>query len=315
MTAQTISPAVNQFLDDVVEGLSRPQKQLQPLYFYDDVGSALFEAITVLPEYGLTRADERLLRLHAAEIVQEAGGASTIAELGCGTGRKTRWILEAAGDPEYHPIDVSASALDQCRRDLSRFARVKPCVSTFLEGLGTVTAHRSGSDPLLVLFLGSTIGNFGRDPALEFLSEVRALLRRGDSMLIGFDLIKPKATLLSAYDDGAGVTAAFNRNLLARMNRELLADFQLRTFEHEARFVEPCRRIEMHLRSTVEQWVTIGAARQSFHFKAGESIWTESSHKYLPEEPSALAQSCGFREKASWSDQEWPFTESLWVAE
>jgi L-histidine N-alpha-methyltransferase len=306
-------PAEDVFLEDVVRGLSLSRKELPSRYFYDDVGSALFEAITALPEYGLTRADERLLRDYAPAIANALEGRFRVAELGCGSGRKTRWLLEALRTSCYHPIDVSPAALDQCRRELSPYAGVQPFAGTFLEGMKAVASAR-GNESLLVLFLGSTIGNFANQDAIDFLRAIRALLRPGDAMLIGFDLVKDSGTLLNAYDDPAGVTAAFNRNLLARINRECGADFDLRTFTHEARYVENCRRVEMHLRSISSQTVTIARARRSFHFTAGETIWTESSHKYRPEDISALARLCGFEERLAWTDSSWPFTESLWTS-
>jgi len=309
----TSLPAVDEFVQDVVAGLSRTPKTLPPRYFYDDVGSPLFEAITALPEYGLTRADERLLRQHAHEICRLAGGRAHIVELGSGSGRKTRWILEAFGKPAYHAIDVSAAALDQCRRELSPYSRILLHQGTYTDGLRTATALR-GRDPVLVLFIGSTIGNFQPHDALAFLRHVRSALHPGDLFLIGFDLVKSGRTLVDAYDDPTGVTAAFNLNLLARMNRELGADFHLRSFAHEARYNEDARRVEMHLRSLRDQTVFLGAAQRQFHFAPGETIWTESSHKFVASELSAIAIDCGFREVAQWLDAEWPFAESLWSA-
>ena len=274
------------------------------------MGSALFEAITALPEYGLTRADERLLHLHSRQIAAVAGDVGCIAELGSGSGRKTRWILEAFGRPVYHPIDVSPAALDLCRRQLSRFARVHTHAASYLDGLREVTDQRRNGR-MLVLFLGSTIGNFDREEGRQFLQRVRAALQTGDLLLVGFDLIKSRETLLTAYDDPAGVTAAFNRNLLARINRELHADFNVRNFVHESRYDEGTRRVEMHLRSVVEQRVTLRPVRKTFHFAADETIWTESSHKYDRRKLAAIAANCGFREQEQWVDTEWPFAESF----
>lgn len=307
-----IAPDIAEFLADVVEGLSEPVKTIPPKYFYDDVGSALFEAITALPEYGLTRADERLLRRHAPAIARFVGAEARIVELGSGTGRKTRQILRAFRTPEYHAIDVSAAALEQCRRDLSAVARVQIHSGTYLDGIGQISLIR-GPEPLLVLFLGSTIGNFGHDDGTAFLRSLGGLLRPGDLLLIGFDLVKDRNCLLAAYDDPVGVTAAFNLNLLARINRELGADFKLRQFAHEARYDDSKRRVEMHLRSLKEQTVTIGMAGRHFEFREDETIWTESSHKFRPADLPILAKSTGFREVAQWADTGWPFAESLWL--
>src|SRR3954447_21852384 len=258
-----VSDPVYQFAADVRAGLTkRDQKELPSKYLYDDIGSALFEVISVLPEYGLTRADERLLRQHAYEIVERLPGEVVAAELGSGSGKKTRWILEALASRQqtyYCPIEISPTALAMCEREL----RDIDCISIvgfereYLEGLVEVAARRREGQNLLVLFLGSTIGNFDRPAAAKFLREVRHTLQPGDSLLLGTDLEKPIPQLLAAYDDPAGVTAAFNLNLLARINRELEADFVLEQFEHVAKFNPDARSVEMHLRSRHNQLVTI----------------------------------------------------------
>src|SRR5215510_6494711 len=231
MSAQALDArATREFASDVRRDLSKtPQRELHSKYLYDSIGSALFEVITILPEYGLTRADERLLRTHAREIVSKVPSPSIVAELGSGSGRKTRWILEALtrrGYVLYYPIDVSASALHACRNELGTMdsVHIVEIEGSYTDGLIEVTRRRSG-EPLLVLFLGSTIGNFERGPAEQFLREIRALLCPGDALLLGTDLVKPMAQVLPAYDDPIGVTAAFNLNLLARINRELAGDF------------------------------------------------------------------------------------------
>lgn len=299
------------FAADVRCGLTRtPQRELPSKYFYDDVGSALFEAITLLPEYGLTRADARLIEQHAAEIVHRMGPEFSVAELGSGSGVKTRRILEAAREPvRYFPIDVSRSALRACERELSPFADVEVMQATYLDGLREVASRRRGR--LLVLFLGSTIGNFERETAVMFLAQVHSLLERGDALLLGADLEKSADVMIAAYDDSVGVTAAFNRNLLARINRELDANFNIAAFAHEARWNGDARRIEMHLRATSEQHVS--AAGIKFLMRAGETIWTESSHKFSADEIEDLAP--GFRSAAQWVDQEWPFVETLLIAD
>lgn len=301
---------MSEFACDVRNGLAKPQKELPSKYLYDELGSALFEAITALPEYGLTRADERILHRHAVEIPCEF---SQVAELGSGTGRKTRAVLEALGVQNYFPIDLSALALARCRSELSSLARVIPLKASYLDGLDHVESQRDGS-PLLLLFLGSTIGNFDSRCRADLLEQVRARLRTGDALLIGCDLVKPIETMLQAYDDPCGVTAAFNLNLLGRINRELGADFDLRAFAHEARY-KPCeRRIEMHLRSLTDQTVEVRKASVHCTLRAGETVWTESSHKFHLEEIPQMALQAGFFAEAQWLDTDWPFAESLWRA-
>jgi uncharacterized SAM-dependent methyltransferase len=185
----------------------------------------------------------------------------------------------------------------------------------YLDGLLEVAAHRAPGHHLLVLFLGSTIGNFDRPCGIHFLAEVRRILQPGDSLLLGTDLEKSDSQLLAAYDDELGVTAAFNLNLLARINRELDADFDLAQFQHVARINSEARSVEMHLRSTCRQTVHIPAAELSVEFLAGETIWTESSHKYSPQEIFSMARDAGFRCEAQWIDEQWPFAENLLIAE
>ena len=308
----------SEFADDVRAGLTKPQKELHSKYLYDEVGSALFEAITYLPEYGLTRADERLLTEHAADMARLARRPALVIELGSGSGRKTRPILSAlqngGGLLRYFPVDVSRNALDRCSRELSDVATVHVMEQSYISGLTAAAAGRRSGEKLLVLFLGSTIGNFERPRAVEFLREVRRHLDPGDSLLIGADLVKDTTTMLAAYDDPTGVTAAFNLNLLSRVNRELAGDFDLRNFEHEARWNACERRIEMHLRSRVDQIASIAAAGLIVRMQAGETIWTESSHKFAARELFVMAAATGFRGAAQWVDEDWPFAESLWTA-
>src|SRR5690242_15992360 len=322
MLAHSITPdPVYDFAAEVRAGLTRfGQKELPSKYLYDDVGSALFEVISVLPEYGLTRADERVLQRHADEIVEQVAGPVAVAELGSGSGKKTRWILKALCRRQhvsYFPIEISPTALAMCARELGDIEcmSIVGFESEYLDGLREVEARRRDGQNLLVLFLGSTIGNFDRPAAAGFLRKMRRILRPGDSLLLGTDLEKPIPQLLAAYDDSLGVTAAFNLNLLARINRELDADFILERFEHDARFNPEARSVEMHLRSRRNQVVTIPRAGLTVSFGEGETIWTESSHKYCPEEMSRIAREAGFFCKAQWIDQEWPFAENLFVAE
>jgi L-histidine Nalpha-methyltransferase len=321
LTHAITADPVLEFATEVCAGLTRSeQKELPSKYLYDDVGSALFEVISVLPQYGLTRADERLLRRNAYEIVEQVPGPVAVAELGSGSGKKTRWILKALCRRQhisYFPIEISRTALAMCERELGDIE----CMSIvgfereYLDGLVEVAARRRDGEHLLVLFLGSTIGNFDRPAAAQFLREVRRILQPGDSLLLGTDLEKPVPQLLSAYDDPLGVTAAFNLNLLARINRELDADFMLQQFAHVARFNPEERSVEMRLRSKRKQNVTIPRAGLRVSFEEGETIWTESSHKYGQEEPLWIAKDAGFFCKAQWIDQEWAFAENLFVAE
>jgi dimethylhistidine N-methyltransferase len=317
MTMSATAP-LSEFAAAVRAGLTREgQKSLPCQYLYDAVGTALFNAICLLPEYGLTRADDRLLRTHAADVARAVPGVTRVVELGSGDGIKTRHVLEAlrCGKPlRYYPVDVSATALEACRALLGGVADVRPVHASYLDGLTTAVARRSRA-PLLVLFLGGTIGNFNRAEALGFLRAVRRRLRPGDALLVGADLVKPEAQLLAAYDDPAGVTAAFNLNLLARINRELSADFGLDRFAHEARYDRRHKRIEMHLRSRSEQQVHIAALGLTIKFRRRETIWTESSHKFEVSEILAMAAGAGFRPAAQWIDEEWPFSETLLVAE
>lgn len=315
-----ISPVVSQFAQDVADGLSNErQKQLAPRYFYDDLGSALFEAITLLPEYGLTRADERLLADHSREIASNIGSVSLIAELGSGSGRKTRHILRGWQSPDqkplYRPIDVSPAALSACERELGNLSECRPIQGEWLEGLTAISSERTGSLPLLLLFLGSSIGNLDRDETLDFLRAIRSHLRPGDYFLLGADLVKDVERMIAAYDDPGGVTASFNLNVLGRINRELGGEFDLRSFAHEARWDSSQRRIEMHLLSCRDQDVQISALGTTFHFQAGETIWTESSHKFTEVELDGLALSTGFVPGDMWIDETWPFVEALWRTE
>jgi L-histidine Nalpha-methyltransferase len=322
MLVQAVSTNLSyDFASDVRAGLMRSgQKELPSKYLYDDVGSALFEVISRLPEYGLTRADERLLRRHAHDIVDAVPGAVAVAELGSGSGKKTRWILEALSRRQrtfYYPVEISRSALVMCERELGDIDSVSIVgfEREYLEGLLEVAACRRKGQHILVLFLGSTVGNFDRDAGLRFLSAVRNLLMPGDSLLLGMDLEKPAAQLIRAYDDELGVTAAFNLNLLARVNRELDGDFDLEQFVHEARINHEARSVEMHLRSKTNQTVIIPNAGLVIDFREGETIWTESSHKYSLDEIPETAADSGFRCVRQWIDEEWPFAESLFIAE
>jgi L-histidine N-alpha-methyltransferase len=318
-TQALVTLPASDFADEVRLGLGKPQKELPSKYLYDDVGSALFEVICVLPEYGLARADERLLLRNASEIVDQLPTPLIVAELGSGSGKKTRPILKALSRRQktaYCPIEISPTALAMCRRELGDLDSISILgfEREYLDGLGEVAGRRKPGQSLLVLFLGSTIGNFDRPAGVRFLGEIRSKLLPGDAMLLGTDLLKPVSKLIAAYDDPVGVTASFNLNLLARINRELDADFQLSRFVHEARFNPNARSVEMHLRSLCEQTVNLSAAAFSAHFDKGETIWTESSHKYTRDEIRGMAIATGFQCEQQWIDSDWGFAESLLIA-
>jgi L-histidine N-alpha-methyltransferase len=305
-----------EFAEDVQRGLSRRgQKELYSKYLYDEVGSALFEAITVLPEYGLSRAGARLLRRHSCDLAQRLKRPSVVIELGSGVGSKTRWILSELASRlpiTYCPIDISESALHKCWRELSQIdsVNVVPIAESYLNGLQQAVRIRPSGTTLLVLFLGSTIGNFEPDRAEEFLSEVRQLLLPGDVFFVSTDLQKERSRMILAYDDPAGVTAAFNLNLLARINRELNGNFVLSQFKHEARYNEEEHRIEMHLRSQTDQSIAVGSDF-TVRMKRGETIWTESSYKFRCEDVVELARRTGFACETQWVDEEWPYSQNL----
>jgi L-histidine N-alpha-methyltransferase len=308
------------FAKDIREGLTKTgQKELPSKYLYDELGSALFEAICLLPEYGLNRAGARLMQTCAEELVRCLPLPVVVAELGSGNGTNTRWLLEALARREavhYYPIDISPLALSRCCQELGQIDSVSlvGLERAYLDGLVEVASRRRVGECLLVLFLGSTIGNFDRLAGEAFLSQVRQALQPGDALLLATDLEKPVSQLLQAYDDPTGVTAAFNLNLLARMNRELNADFDLTKFRHAVRWNENERRIEMHLSSQLAHRVNIWGAGFEVAFERFESIWTESSHKYDTAEVTDLARRSGYSCTMQWIDHEWPFAYSLFVA-
>jgi dimethylhistidine N-methyltransferase len=318
MSAQSYVPlALSEFASEVRAGLTKEgQKTLPCRYFYDDVGTALFQTISLLPEYGLTRADERVLLTHAGELAALLRTPVAVVELGSGTGSKTRWVLEALSaraSVVYYPIDVSRTALQCCYKELSDVAEVVPMEASYLEGITRAVSHRKPRERILTLFLGSTIGNFERSEMMQLLQEVRSRLRPGDALLLGTDLEKSESRMTLAYDDPLGVTAAFNLNLLARINRELGGDFVIQEFTHEALYNRSERRIEMHLRSRRDQEVFIRDAGIAVRFRRGETIWTESSHKFELSEVRTLAADSGFDCVRQWVDQEWPFAENLLI--
>jgi dimethylhistidine N-methyltransferase len=294
------------FARDVREGLLATPKVLPPRYLYDDLGSALFDAICHLPWYRVTRAETQLLERYGPAIGRFLRVPATIVELGPGAGDKLVTLLGAI-DEEQRPsnvqlIDVSGEALRRAEQALSRLGGVDVTLreETYGAGLEALAQARHDDGQVLVLFLGSNIGNFDPDEAFAFLTSIRHALRRGDALLLGVDLVKPEADLLAAYDDPLGVTAAFNRNLLVRINRELEGDFDVRAFEHRARWNPAASRMEMHLVSTRPQDVTIVGARCQVRFDEGEAIWTESSYKFDERGIAALVSRIGFRQACQW---------------
>lgn len=299
------------------EGLGASPKRLPAALLYDDLGSTLFDAITMLPEYGVTKADLRLLETHAADVVRTIRESVHVVELGPGSGAKAKIFLEAALDlqPEipFTAIDVSLGALEACRRTLERLpdVDVELVQATYLDGLSRLMPTKAKR---LVLFLGSNLSNFERDEARAFLRDVRNRLSPGDALLLATDLEKPVNELVAAYDDALGVTAAFDKNVLVRLNREWAADFDVASFRHEVRWNERERRIEMHLRAERAMKVRIGALDMTVELAEGETIWTESSHRFRPDELRAWGDEAGFACAAQWIDGAWPFAHTLLVA-
>ena len=294
----------------VERGFGRARKSLPPWLLYDDAGSDWFEAITRLPEYYLTRTERAILLRDSGAMIEAAGGPLEIVELGAGSATKTRLLLEAAlaRQPRvrYVPVDVSPAALAQAEvalRDLRRL-EVKPVVARypdelgFLDGASDRPGHRR-----LVVFLGSNVGNYDPRAAHALLSGVRAHLRPADALLIGADRRKSAALLIPAYDDAAGVTARFNKNLLFRINRELGADFKPERFRHVVRWNGRASRVELYLESAVTHRVTIGALGMQVTFAAGERIHTESSYKLTEARLHRLLAGAGFEPEVSWADE------------
>jgi len=295
----------DRFAVDVRDYLSRVPRQLPSRYFYDALGSALFEAICRLPWYALTRAELRLLNAHAREILSQ--DISTLVELGPGSGTKLATLIAVAGAGRgslcVHLIDVSTNALAETARAIAApDVDVVTHEATYETGLGQFAAARPAACRALLLFLGSNIGNFDPTERNAFVLTMRAALRRGDALLLGADLVKPEHELLLAYDDPLGVTAAFNRNLLARINRELEGAIDLDGFTHRALWNRAHSRVEMHLVSRRTQRIEIRGAGLRFEIGEGESIWTESSYKYEPAEIVSMLEGCGFSVGAQWID-------------
>lgn len=313
--------SVRDFADDVRRDLQLSPRQLQSKYLYDALGSALFEAICLLPWYRITRAEGRLLARSSAEMVSGVPGPVTLVELGCGSGEKVSMIARELRKRQrpiaVHLIDISPAALELSEKNLGRIEHVSVVGhrATYEEGLRRAARERPADSTLLVLFLGSNIGNFDPPYSEMFLREIRRALRPGDALLLGADLVKPEAELMLAYDDPLGVTAAFNKNLLRRINTELLADFDLSAFGHRAVWDPLERRVEMHLVSRRDQQVVIPRADFVLSLKAGETIWTESSYKYEPGEVIRLLAGVGFRSAGQWVEPDARFALTLFVAQ
>jgi L-histidine Nalpha-methyltransferase len=306
---------------EVLNGLTERPKTLSPWLFYDQKGSQLFEEITELPEYYVTRTERQILAEHAEEIVTAAAGGRDLSmiELGAGTATKTGLLLNAAvglqGSVTYRPIDVSETALEEARTRLEAElpeVTVEPIVADYTEGMRQNGASHTGRK--LVLYIGSSIGNFSPPDALEVLRGVRAQLLPGDCLLLGTDMVKDVDTLLAAYDDSAGVTARFNLNVLVRINRELDANFNPNLFRHRARWNEEHSRIEMHLESLLAQKIALRALDTEVRFALGETIHTENSYKFTDGRVVSLLTRAGFKLRQQWSDPNHWFTVYLAAA-
>jgi L-histidine N-alpha-methyltransferase len=313
------------FARDVATGLRSTPKQLFPKYFYDELGSELFDAICLLPEYYLTRAENEILARHADEIINATGDNTPLAllELGSGSATKTRRIIEALLRRQstllYLPIDISASALESSAHTLLQTypaLRIEAYASDYDTALARLADERDAraGQRLLALFLGSNIGNFDRDGAEQFLRVLRGVLRADDALLLGADLKKDRATLEAAYDDALGVTAAFNLNQLVRLNREFDADFNVRAFRHVAIYNEAEGRVEIYIESEFAQVVQLPKLDIEITFAAGERIHTENSYKSDASELDALAERTGFTCARRWTDAAGRFSSNLFVA-
>lgn len=299
-----LSPSDTGVLHDVLAGLSRNPKEISAKYFYDERGSALFEAICDLPEYYVTRAELALMESQIAEIAAFIGPDAELVEFGSGSGRKTRVLLEAARPALYEPIDIARTQLETVMAGLAQdfpWLNVTAVCGDFTRPL-TLPAADLATRRRVVYFPGSTIGNFTRAEAAAFLSMVRDLAGVGGVAVIGVDLEKDRQVLHAAYNDAQGITAHFNLNVLNHLNRVLSADFDLEAFEHVAFYDETEGRIEMHLRSLRDQAVFVGG--QQVVFRQGELTRTEISCKYSVEEFQDLAREAGFRPEKVWFDPE-----------
>src|SRR5262249_37307459 len=306
---------VSPIAEEVLQGLSARRRQLPPKLFYDKEGSRLFDQITETAEYYPTRTERAILRGSARDMVRHAGNNLTLVELGAGSASKTQILIQALLGrqlrADFYPVDVSSSALQGALASLNGHfprLRVSPMVADYTHHLPDL---RRLPGRKLVLFLGSTIGNFEPDEAADFLRNVRRSLQAGDALLIGFDLLKDTDILHAAYNDAQGVTARFNKNVLARINRELGGSFDLEGFAHVAFWNGRKSRIEMHLESLYEQTVWVQDLGRGFHFEQGERIHTENSYKFNDRSIRRLLRRAGFRLERSWTDPRGWFCEAL----
>jgi dimethylhistidine N-methyltransferase len=307
------------FAEDVRRGLTATSKHLFPRYLYDELGSQLFEAICLLPEYYLTRAEKEILTEHATEIVRSIETPNTLIEMGSGSASKTRLVIEALlrDEPEllFVPVDISATALEQSSRVLLQSypgLRIEAYAAEYFNSLAELAKKERGGT--LALFLGSNVSNFEPEEARKFLQAMRRVLKAGDALLLGVDLKKDRKTLEAAYNDDLGVTAAFSRNVLVRINRTLDGDFYLPAFRHRAAFNEKASRIEIYVESLREQTVNLRKLDLTIKFAEGEMIHTENSYKYDLESIRSLAAETGFDCHRTWLDAKKQFSSNLLLA-
>ena len=301
------------FADDVAYYLTQNPRQLPSRYLYDELGSSLFDAICRLPWYRIARIEHSLLSTRAGAIFSRLPPISTVVELGPGSGEKLVTLMAASPerDVTVHLVDVSPAALDKAATALLAalpLLTVAAHEATYEAGLAAIGGPGGAAGHILVVFLGSNIGNFDPPGADAFLRQVRAALGHGDALLLGTDLVKPESELLLAYDDPLGVTAAFNRNLLVRVNRELGGDFDVDQFAHRAVWNAAASRVEMHLVSRSRQRVQVRGAGVDVTFDAGESIWTESSYKYRIDDLPPMLDRAGFQVIGQWQENGFALT-------
>jgi L-histidine N-alpha-methyltransferase len=311
--------ALSPIAEDVLQGLSASPKRLPPKLFYDEAGSRLFEQITELPEYYLTRTERGIFQTSAKEIVQQAGSNLTLIELGAGNASKTAILIQAMCQRqlqvEFYPVDVSSAALQSAVSSLNGnfpHLHVRPIVADYSHGVPQLASLNGRK---LVLLIGSTIGNFEPDEALQFLQCLRESMRSGDALLLGFDMVKSPRLLHAAYNDSQRVTARFNQNVLVRINSELGGRFTIDRFRHIAFWNRRRSRIEMHLESLQEQNVWIEQLEKHFHFMEGETIHTENSYKFTNNAINSLLQETGFVLENRWNDPQGWFSVVLARAE
>jgi L-histidine N-alpha-methyltransferase len=300
---------------DVEAGLLGTPKTLPPKLFYDARGSELFEQITALPEYYLTSTERGILERNAAEMISAAGSDLSVVELGAGSAAKTVVLLKELarqqGTAKFYPVDVSSAALEEADERLRRVVpqiQLHPIVADYTNGLSFLKTLRGRK---LILYIGSSIGNFEPLEASAILSRMRASMRSGDAILLGTDMRKSPELLIPAYDDAAGVTAAFNKNVLARINRELGGEFRLEDFAHKAAWNPTLSRVEMHLESVIAQKVRIRELNVDVAFRRGETIHTENSYKFTMPMVRSIAENAGLTVERTWSDERGRFTVHL----